>query len=58
MSAARAVAHSTTFLVEGADGLVNGTHSLEQLIVAANEVGGFFSFNSQLLPHSLLLLLV
>lgn len=38
ISAAKAVAQATTYLVEGADGLVNGTHSLEQLIVAANEV--------------------
>jgi len=39
LSAAKAVAHATTYLVEGADGLVSGTHSVEQLIVAANEVG-------------------
>ncbi len=39
ISAAKAVAMATTFLVEGADGLVNGTHSMEQLVVAANEVG-------------------
>ncbi|KAJ3223364.1 sla2 Src-like adaptor 2 [Clydaea vesicula] len=39
ISAAKAVAHATSYLVEGADGLVGGTHSVEQLIVAANEVG-------------------
>ncbi|KAI9352888.1 I/LWEQ domain-containing protein [Obelidium mucronatum] len=39
VSAAKAVAVATTFLVECADGLVRGTHSMEQLIVAAQEVG-------------------
>ncbi|KAJ3071050.1 sla2 Src-like adaptor 2 [Rhizoclosmatium hyalinum] len=39
VSAAKAVAIATTFLVECADGLVRGTHSMEQLIVAAQEVG-------------------
>ncbi|KAJ3333100.1 sla2 Src-like adaptor 2 [Blyttiomyces sp. JEL0837] len=39
VSAAKSVAVATTFLVECADGLVKGTHSIEQLIVAAQEVG-------------------
>lgn len=39
VSAAKAVAEATTFLVECADGLIKGTHSMEQLIVAAQEVG-------------------
>ncbi|KAJ3400025.1 sla2 Src-like adaptor 2 [Chytriomyces hyalinus] len=39
VSAAKAVAVATTFLVECADGLVRGTHSMEQLIVGAQEVG-------------------
>ncbi|KAJ3116384.1 sla2 Src-like adaptor 2 [Phlyctochytrium bullatum] len=39
VSAAKAVAVATTHLVECADGLVKGTHSMEQLIVAATEVG-------------------
>ncbi|KAI8853089.1 I/LWEQ domain-containing protein [Chytridium lagenaria] len=39
VSAAKAVAIATTHLVECADGLVKGTHSIEQLIVAAQEVG-------------------
>ncbi|KAJ3135187.1 sla2 Src-like adaptor 2 [Physocladia obscura] len=39
VSAAKAVATATTYLVECADGLVRGTHSMEQLIVAAQEVG-------------------
>jgi hypothetical protein len=39
VSAAKSVAEATTYLVECADGLVKGTHKLEQLIVAAQEVG-------------------
>ncbi|KAI8616014.1 cytoskeleton assembly control protein SLA2 [Chytriomyces sp. MP71] len=39
VSAAKSVSLATTFLVECADGLVRGTHSMEQLIVAAQEVG-------------------
>lgn len=38
ISAARAVAFATTMLIEAADGVIIGTHSLEQLIVASNEV--------------------
>lgn len=38
ISAAKAVAYATTYLVECADGLINGTHSMEQLIVSAQEV--------------------
>ncbi|ORX86018.1 hypothetical protein K493DRAFT_319868 [Basidiobolus meristosporus CBS 931.73] len=38
ISAAKAVAVATNFLVEAADGVINGTHILEQLIVASNEV--------------------
>ena len=38
ISAAKAVAYATTLLIEGADGVISGTHSLEQLIVASNEV--------------------
>jgi hypothetical protein len=38
ISAAKAVAMATTFLIETADGVINGTKSLEQLIVASNEV--------------------
>lgn len=38
ISAARAVAFSTTILIEAADGVISGTHNLEQLIVASNEV--------------------
>ena len=38
ISAAKAVAEATTYLVECADGLVNNTKSIEQLIVAAQEV--------------------
>ncbi|KAJ1556867.1 sla2 Src-like adaptor 2 [Nowakowskiella sp. JEL0078] len=38
VSAAKAVAVATTFLVECADGFVAGTHSIEQLVVAAQEV--------------------
>ncbi|KAI8819450.1 ANTH domain-containing protein [Fimicolochytrium jonesii] len=38
ISAAHAVASATTTLVECADGLVSGTHSYEQLVVAAQEV--------------------
>ena len=39
ISAAQSVAVATTYLVEVADGLVQGTHSWEQLVVAAQEVG-------------------
>src|ERR1700753_4467227 len=38
ISAAKAVATSTNMLVEAADGGIRKTHSLEQLIVASNEV--------------------
>lgn len=38
ISAARAVAFATTMLIESADGVIMGTHNLEQLIVASNEV--------------------
>lgn len=38
ISAARAVAFATGLLIESADGVLSGTHSLEQLIVASNEV--------------------
>jgi len=38
ISAAKAIAWTTSVLVETADGLVKGTHNLEQLVVAANEV--------------------
>lgn len=38
ISAARAVAFATTMLIESADGVITGSHSLEQLIVASNEV--------------------
>ncbi|KAG8784995.1 sla2 Src-like adaptor 2 [Serendipita sp. 405] len=38
ISAAKAVAFATTLLIQSADGVINGTHSLEQLIVASNEV--------------------
>lgn len=38
ISAAKAVALATTFLIETADGVIHGTKSLEQLIVASNEV--------------------
>ncbi|KAK7695180.1 hypothetical protein QCA50_002370 [Cerrena zonata] len=38
ISAARAVAFATNLLIECADGVLSGTHSLEQLIVASNEV--------------------
>ncbi|KAI9626163.1 hypothetical protein H4Q26_015912 [Puccinia striiformis f. sp. tritici PST-130] len=38
ISAAKQVAHSTTLLIETADGVISGTHTLEQLIVASNEV--------------------
>ncbi|KAM0746519.1 cytoskeleton assembly control protein [Meredithblackwellia eburnea MCA 4105] len=38
ISAAKAVARATTFLIETADGVINNTKSLEQLIVASNEV--------------------
>ncbi|ODN78688.1 hypothetical protein L202_04266 [Cryptococcus amylolentus CBS 6039] len=38
ISAAKAVAYATGLLIESADGVISGTHSLEQLIVALNEV--------------------
>lgn len=38
ISAAKAVAMATTFLIETADGVISGTKSLEQLIVASNQV--------------------
>ncbi|TIB73304.1 hypothetical protein E3Q23_03038 [Wallemia mellicola] len=38
ISAAKAVAFATNLLIEAADGVLNGSHSLEQLIVASNEV--------------------
>ncbi|KAI9341835.1 I/LWEQ domain-containing protein [Pilaira anomala] len=38
ISAAKAVAIATNLLVEAADGVISKTHSLEQLIVASNEV--------------------
>lgn len=38
ISAAKAVAFATTLLIETADGVISGTHSLEQLVVASNEV--------------------
>jgi hypothetical protein len=38
ISAAKAVAYATNLLIESADGVLSGTHSLEQLIVASNEV--------------------
>jgi hypothetical protein len=38
ISAAKAVAYATGLLIETADGVISGTHSLEQLIVASNEV--------------------
>lgn len=38
ISAAKAVALATTFLIETADGVISGTKSLEQLMVASNEV--------------------
>ncbi|KAI0735019.1 cytoskeleton assembly control protein [Earliella scabrosa] len=38
ISAARAVAFATGLLIESADGVLSGTHTLEQLIVASNEV--------------------
>ncbi|KAG8965587.1 sla2 Src-like adaptor 2 [Tulasnella sp. 419] len=38
ISAAKAVAYATNMLIESADGVLSGTHSLEQLIVASNEV--------------------
>lgn len=38
ISAAKAVALATTFLIETADGVIMGTKSLEQLIVASNQV--------------------
>ncbi|KAI9199694.1 uncharacterized protein BJ171DRAFT_201126 [Polychytrium aggregatum] len=38
ISAAKSVAVATTYLVECADGVVSGTHTMEQLVVAAGEV--------------------
>ncbi|KAJ8651980.1 hypothetical protein O0I10_012411 [Lichtheimia ornata] len=38
ISAAKAVGFATNLLVEAADGVISKTHSLEQLIVASNEV--------------------
>lgn len=38
ISAAKSVAYATGLLIESADGVISGTHSLEQLIVASNEV--------------------
>ncbi|KAI1315799.1 sla2 Src-like adaptor 2 [Mortierella claussenii] len=38
ISAAKAVAMATTLLVETADGVIGKTHSMEQLLVASNEV--------------------
>ncbi|GJJ14645.1 hypothetical protein Clacol_008911 [Clathrus columnatus] len=38
ISAAKAVAFATNLLIECADGVLSGTHTLEQLIVASNEV--------------------
>ncbi|KAJ7705969.1 ANTH domain-containing protein [Mycena rosella] len=38
ISAAKSVAFSTNLLIESADGVLSGTHSLEQLIVSSNEV--------------------
>ena len=38
ISAARSVAIATTHLVETADGIMNGTHTIEQMVVAAQEV--------------------
>ncbi|KAF9586739.1 sla2 Src-like adaptor 2 [Lunasporangiospora selenospora] len=38
ISAAKAVAMATTLLVETADGVISNTHSMEQLLVASNEV--------------------
>jgi hypothetical protein len=42
ISAAKAVAISTNILVDAADGVVHGTKSMEQLIVASNEVAESF----------------
>ncbi|CAG8433050.1 8592_t:CDS:10 [Diversispora eburnea] len=38
ISAAKAIAVATNLLIETADGVINGNRSLEQLIVASNEV--------------------
>ncbi|KAI9068757.1 hypothetical protein FKP32DRAFT_1695094 [Trametes sanguinea] len=38
ISTARSVAFATNLLIESADGVLSGTHTLEQLIVASNEV--------------------
>lgn len=38
ISAAKAIAIATNLLIETADGVINGNRSLEQLIVASNEV--------------------
>ncbi|KAJ7849490.1 I/LWEQ domain-containing protein, partial [Mycena olivaceomarginata] len=40
ISAAKSVAFSTNLLIESADGVLSGTHSLEQPIVASNGVAG------------------
>lgn len=40
ISAAKSVAFATKLLIDSADGVISGTHSLEQLIVASNEVSG------------------
>lgn len=40
ISAAKAVATATKTLVECANGVVHGTHKMEQLVVAAHEVAG------------------
>jgi hypothetical protein len=38
ISAAKSVAVATNYLVEAADGVISGTHKIEQLVVAATEV--------------------
>jgi len=38
ISAAKSVAIATNYLVEAADGVISGTHKIEQLVVAATEV--------------------
>ncbi|TFK77333.1 cytoskeleton assembly control protein [Pluteus cervinus] len=38
ISAAKSVASATNLLIETADGVLSGTHSLDQLVVASNEV--------------------
>ncbi|KAF9110590.1 sla2 Src-like adaptor 2 [Mortierella sp. AM989] len=49
ISAAKSVAMATTLLVETADGVISKTHSMEQLLVAANEVA---AANAQLVAAS------